>query len=305
MSYQVFQYFDANAALRPGLVVEGQHYDLEGPSLEDMLGAWEQAQVRLRDLARRIAKGERALRSLPAETLRFAPPVPLTATVYGAGANYRDHVEAVARTLNMKLMADPRSEGVPPWHFMKPGRATLAAHGESVAYPAHSRKLDWEAELAVIIGRAATHVTVDSALDYVAGYSCANDLSARDTFIRAKVDASSPFRFDWIGQKCFRGSCPLGPVLTPAEFIESPEHLSIKLWVDDELKQNSSTSNHIYGVAEQIAHLSTRVDLFPGDVILTGTPAGTGIESGKFLTGGENIRVEIEGLGALETKITK
>ena len=155
----------------------------------------------------------------------------------------------------------------------------------------------------MVIVRRASAVDVASALDHVAGYMCANDLSARDHLVREKVDATSPFRFDWIGHKCFNGSCPLGPVFTPAEFVGSPEHLDIKLWLNGEIRQDSNTSNHLYGVAEQIAHLSERLELYPGDVILTGTPAGVGMESGTFLKRGDVMKVWIAGPGELETRI--
>jgi 2-keto-4-pentenoate hydratase/2-oxohepta-3-ene-1,7-dioic acid hydratase in catechol pathway len=146
-------------------------------------------------------------------------------------------------------------------------------------------------------------VTAETALDHVAGYMCANDLSARDHFVRDQADPSSPFRYDWIGHKSFNGSCPLGPVFTPAEFVGSPENLDIKLWVNGEIRQDSNTRNHLYNVAEQIAHLSARTDLYPGDVILTGTPAGVGMERGIFLKRGDVTKVWIDGLGELETRI--
>lgn len=169
--------------------------------------------------------------------------------------------------------------------------------------PADTAKLDWEAELAVIIGRKAEQVSIEEALDYVAGYACANDLSARDHLNRQAVDASSPFKFDWIGHKCFTGACPIGPFITPAEFVNTPENLGIKLWLNDEIKQDSNTNNHLYSVAEQISYLSKRLSLLPGDILLTGTPAGVGMESGVFLQRGDVMRVWIEGLGELETRI--
>jgi 2-keto-4-pentenoate hydratase/2-oxohepta-3-ene-1,7-dioic acid hydratase in catechol pathway len=106
-----------------------------------------------------------------------------------------------------------------------------------------------------------------------------------------------------VGHKCFNGSCPLGPVFTPAQFVSSPEDLAIRLWLNGELRQDSNTRNHLYTVADQIAHLSERVDLLPGDILLTGTPAGVGMETGTFLKRGDVMRVSIDGLGELETRI--
>jgi 2-keto-4-pentenoate hydratase/2-oxohepta-3-ene-1,7-dioic acid hydratase in catechol pathway len=95
----------------------------------------------------------------------------------------------------------------------------------------------------------------------------------------------------------------MGPWITPAEFVGSPENLGIRLWLNDELKQDSNTSNHMYGVADQISYLSHRLDLLPGDILLTGTPAGVGMESGVFLKRGDVVKVGIHGLGVLETRI--
>lgn len=314
MKYQLFTYADKYGAAGAGIAVNQQLFSLKGiamgsllagKSVLDLLEDWDSAHQWLQAVARDIAAsdGKYAAFALDADTLAFLPPVPQPGAVYCAGANYRDHVEAMGRALDQKLSLDPKADGVPPWHFLKAGKGTLSAHREVVPFPAHTAMLDWEAELAVVIGRRASKVSVDDALGHVAGYACSNDLSARDNFRRDQVDQSSPFRFDWIGHKSFNGSCPLGPFLTPAAFVESPERLDIKLWLNGELKQDSNTRNHLYGVAEQISYLSQRVDLYPGDIILTGTPAGVGMEGGTFLKPGDVMHVWIEGLGELETTV--
>ena len=104
--------------------------------------------------------------------------------IYAAGANYRDHVEAMGRAFNMKLVLDPKAEGVDPWHFIKAGRGTLSGHRDRIAFPGHTKKLDWEAELAVVIGLRASGVSVADALDCVAGYTCANDVTAMELLHR-------------------------------------------------------------------------------------------------------------------------
>jgi len=312
MKYQLFSFQDAQGEALPGIAVDGRLYDLRGAlgeakghwaSIDDMLEHWEQASSVLRALATDMGAEPDSFNHCVLHEPVFLPPLTRCGVVYAAGANYRDHVEAMARAMDMNLVTDPKAQGIDPWHFIKAGQATLAAHQQDVAMPAHTAKLDWEAELAVVIGRRASEVAREEALDYVAGYSCANDLSARDNLKREAVDASSPFRFDWIGHKCFRGSCPVGPFITPAEFVGSPEDLDIKLWLNNELKQDSNTNNHLYSVADQISYLSHRLDLLPGDILLTGTPAGVGMESGVFLQRGDVMRVWIEGLGELETRI--
>ncbi|HLU19372.1 MAG TPA: fumarylacetoacetate hydrolase family protein [Pusillimonas sp.] len=312
MKYQLFTYLGADGEARPGMAVDGGLYDLPAVlgvhatrwrSVDDMLADWAQARQRLAALATELAEESTRPAGAAISNPTYLPPLTRCGVVYAAGANYRDHVEAMARAMNMKLVTDPKAEGIAPWHFIKAGQATLSAHQQNVCMPADTAKLDWEAELAVIIGKKAEKVEIEDALDYVAGYSCANDLSARDHLNRQAVDASSPFKFDWIGHKCFTGACPLGPFITPAEFVDTPENLGIKLWLNDEIKQNSNTNNHLYSVAEQISYLSKRLSLLPGDILLTGTPAGVGMESGVFLQRGDVMRVWIEGLGELETRI--
>lgn len=312
MNYQLFSFYAGNGAPTAGLLVANQGYNLANlsteprlHSLDHVLAAWDESTPALSALALQIAATPQryADLALDMKAIRFAPLLAQPGTIYGAGANYRDHVEAMGKALNMKLSLDPKSEGIPPWHFIKAGRGTLAAHEQLIEFPQATTMLDWEAELAVIIGRRANKVGADEALNYVAGYSCANDLSARDHLKRSQVDESSPFRFDWIGHKSFNGSCPVGPFLTPAEFIGSPENLGIKLWRNGQLQQDSNTSNHLYSVADQIAYISQRIELFPGDVLLTGTPAGVGMETQTFIQRGDVFSVWIEGLGTLENKI--
>jgi 2-keto-4-pentenoate hydratase/2-oxohepta-3-ene-1,7-dioic acid hydratase in catechol pathway len=316
VKYQLFTHGSADAPCT-GIVIGDAWLDLAGAarragqpefdraSIEDLLQCWDESQPELRRLVDRVTQDKEAFSAFRLDPAQLALRSPLTrpGAIYGAGANYRDHVEAMSRAFNMKLVVDPRAEGIPPWHFLKSGRANLSGHRGEVPFPARTQRLDWEAELAVVIGQRGSSIAVDSALDHVAGYMCANDLSARDHLVREKVDDTSPFRFDWIGHKCFNGSCPLGPVFTPAEFVGSPEELDIKLWLNGELRQDSNTRNHLYSVAEQIAFLSERLELYPGDVILTGTPAGVGMETGTFLKRGDVMKVWIRGLGELETRI--
>jgi 2-keto-4-pentenoate hydratase/2-oxohepta-3-ene-1,7-dioic acid hydratase in catechol pathway len=172
--------------------------------------------------------------------------------------------------------------------------------GAEIRLPAFSETVDWEIELAAVIGRTASHVSVASALDYVAGYTIANDLSARDAALRVKNPPSSPFRYDWVAHKSFDGSCPIGPWIIPAEDIGDPHKLGLKLWVDGELMQDSNTNQMVFDVAEQVAAISSRVTLHPGDLILTGTPAGVGMPRGVFLKPGQTVELWIEKIGELK-----
>ena len=159
--------------------------------------------------------------------------------------------------------------------------------------------MDWEAEIGIVIGREARQVSELDAMDFVAGFTIVNDLSARDHTKRHDV----PFLFDWIGQKCFDTGCPMGPWITPKSAIEDPHNLGIKLMVNDEVKQDSSSKEMIFKCEHQIAYLSQHITLYPGDVIATGTPAGCGMPHGVFLKPGDIVTIEIDGLGVLSNPV--
>ena len=171
--------------------------------------------------------------------------------------------------------------------------------------PSYAHNIDWEIELVAVIGKPARNVSIERALDYVAGYTVGNDLSVRDRAFmkRPNVPDGSLFKTDFLGMKGFDRSCPIGPWIVPARALREPQTLAMKLWVDDELKQDSSTSQMIFSAAEQISHLSTYATLLPGDLVMTGTPAGTGAESDVFLKPGQTIRAWIEHIGELRTRI--
>ncbi len=154
-----------------------------------------------------------------------------------------------------------------------------------------------------MIGRTAKNVPLDKALDYVAGYTIANELSARDLGKRMQLPDSSPFKWDWVGQKCFDDACPIGPWIVPADDIKDPQKLGIKLWVNDVIKQDSNTKDMIFTLAEQIEQLSSRITLYPGDIVLTGTPAGVGAARREFLKPGDTTKVWVENVGTLTNKM--
>ena len=206
-------------------------------------------------------------------------------------------------SVHTKLMeADPHTQGLKAWHFIKASRA-LADPGATVKISGVSDQVDWEVELVAVIGRAAKNVPEDKALDYVAGYTAANDLSARDRGRRANISDTSPFKADWTKHKTFDGSCPLGPWIVPASDIGDPQNLGLKLWVNDVLKQDSNSKDMIFNLAEQIAQLSSGMTLHPGDLVLTGTPAGVGSARGEFLKPGDVVKIWIEKIGTLSNKM--
>jgi 2-keto-4-pentenoate hydratase/2-oxohepta-3-ene-1,7-dioic acid hydratase in catechol pathway len=288
------QYRFDDASIGVGLVDGEKIYDLkanDGPavaSLADAYADWD-------GFSRRLAAMQRS-RSIPVESVQLLAPSLTPSAIYCAGINYQDHIDNVYRQQKMPPERNLRELALPPWHFIKTGN-TLRPHGATIELP--TDHIDWEIELAAIIGRTARNVSVDDALSYVAGYTVAIDLSARDRVMRPAVAVGSPFRFDWVAQKSFEGSCPLGPWLTPADQIGDPQDLHMQLSVNGRVRQDASTSQMIYSTAEQIAHLSTIISLSPGDVVLTGTPAGTGFETDEFLRSGDIITAHIDGIGSL------
>lgn len=229
--------------------------------------------------------------------IQLLAPILYPGQIWAAGANYQDHIGEMADSEFTAVNA--KAIGGRPWHYSKTSRSAVIGHGSVYPLPAYSKMVDWEIELAVVIGRMASRVSADEALNYVAGYTIANDLSARDYVVRDGIDESSPFRYDWLSQKGFDGACPMGPWIIPAQQIVDPQALDLKLWVDDELMQDSNTKHMIFSIAEQIEEISARTTMHPGDVVMTGAPAGVGMGRGIFLRSGQNVKLFIENIGEL------
>jgi 2-keto-4-pentenoate hydratase/2-oxohepta-3-ene-1,7-dioic acid hydratase in catechol pathway len=286
---QLLNFSMGNTAPRAGLLSGNHVFEAPRPTVQELL----------EDISSLKTKGN----GVPLAEVKLHAPLLYPGTIYCAGANYADHVAEMARAQNMPPPVDPRTLGLKPWFFIKPPRGCVVGPLAQVARPRGCQKLDWEAELVAVIGKAAREVSVENALDYVAGYTCANDLSARDLGRRAQLPPTNPFHWDWTAHKGFEGSCPLGPWITPAREVPDPQRLAIRLWVNGVIKQDSNTSQMIFSVADQISHLSSITTLYPGDIILTGTPAGVGTGRNEFLQPGDHVEVEIEGLGRLENWI--
>ena len=222
----------------------------------------------------------------------FMPPVTAPGKIVCIGANYHDHIAE---------MAIPMAPTY-PYSFMKPANNTLRGSGAIVSVPANVSMMDWEAELAVIIGITCRNVKADAALSVVAGYANFNDLSARDWL------ASRPgVGVDWVRHKAFDGFAPMGPYLLPARFGGDPQAMRVQLRVNGVVMQDSSTEQMVFGVSPIIEHLSSIMTLYPGDIIATGTPAGVGHgqKPPKFLKPGDKIRMQVGQLGELVTHISE
>jgi 2-keto-4-pentenoate hydratase/2-oxohepta-3-ene-1,7-dioic acid hydratase in catechol pathway len=266
----------------------------------DILADWKAAAPRLAAAAAKAGKSR--IQGQPLSRLRLLAPVLWPAAIFCAGANYADHVAEMNKAQGRPPEPDPHTLGLRSWHFIKASRS-LVGPGATIKISDYSKMMDWEIELAAVIGRKAKNVTEKNALAYVAGYTIANDLSARDRSRRPNVPDASPFKWDWTKQKSFDGACPLGPWIVPASDIGDPQNLGLKLWVNGVLKQDSNTSGMIFNLAEQIEELSAGMTLYPGDIILTGTPAGVGAGRGEFLQAGDVVRLWIENIGEIENRM--
>lgn len=236
------------------------------------------------------------------DSITLAAPLLYPGTFFCAGANYWDHLHEMSELIRQMTGKPPHVEkAAEPWFFIKTSAGSIVGPEADVRLPSFSNSVDWEAELGVVIGRPTRNIAEADALNAVAGYVIVNDLSARDLMKRE----GSPFVYDWIGQKCFADAAPMGPWLTPAAAVPNPENLAIRLSVNGTMKQESNTSQMVHSIREQITYLSRHVELQPGDVIATGTPAGVGMPKGEFLKAGDEVVVEIEGLGRLKNRMVE
>ncbi|WP_148571356.1 fumarylacetoacetate hydrolase family protein [Nocardioides caldifontis] len=219
---------------------------------------------------------------VPVAELELLAPVPRPAKIICVGLNYRDHALETGKPIPTE-----------PVLFAKFANSVVG-DGARVAIPEVTEEVDWEAELGVVVGRVASRVTVEEALDHVAGYTCLNDLSARDLQRRGG---------QWTRGKAIDAFLPMGPVLVTADEVGAPDDLKVRCTVNDDVVQDSSTSQMVFGVAELVSTISQTITLEPGDVIATGTPPGVGMAMSppRFLRPGDVVTVEIEGLGRLTT----
>ena len=306
--FRLLSYLSKNGYPRAGLLVQDHVYDLKGTldaagfadarhgdSVLSALKAWNSIRPEIDNVVTAIVAGANdTLRSLgrPLGEVELLAPVLYPGVLYCAGANYHDHVIEMTGK-------EPPKNNKEPFFFLKTVEGTIIGPGRKIRLPPFSSKVDWEAEIAMVIGRIAKNVPADRAMAYVAGFTIMNDLSARDLTKRNDV----PFVFDWIGQKCFDTAAPMGPWITPTDAIADLDKMAIKLWVNGDLKQDSSSGQLIFKFQDLIAYLSRHVTLNPGDVIATGTPAGCGMPRGEFLKPGDDVRIGITGLGELNNPV--
>jgi acylpyruvate hydrolase len=230
----------------------------------------------LRELGRRA--GEASERLALADVALHAP-VTDPQKIVCLGLNYRDHAEETGQPIPT----------APMW-FAKFANSLLGSGGEILLPAAHPEHVDYEAELALVIGRPAKNVSAESALSHIAGAMPFNDVSARD------LQMQNPL---WTSGKAIDTFAPCGPALVTLDEIDDLGALGLRTRVNGEVLQEGTTANLIFGPAEVLAWLSRTITLLPGDIIATGTPAGVGAAQGRFLRDGDTVEVEVDGLGAV------
>ncbi|TAK52555.1 MAG: FAA hydrolase family protein [Gammaproteobacteria bacterium] len=263
---------------------------LPSDDVKQLLTIWPAAFPQLQGAAAICASGKLpGTIAIPRAVARLDVPIRFPNKLLGVGGNYADHLTEMG-------MLPKRIE--PMAIFTRPPTTTMVGPGKTVVMPRKHKQLDWEIELAVVIGAHMSHVSPGEAMAGVAGYTVGIDLSVRDLARQADV----PFR-DVFRAKCQDTMCPVGPVVRPAVFVPNPHELTMKLTVNGVLRQHASTGEMLYRIEEQLSIISEVVRLEPGDVVLTGTPFGSGVHHGFFLKPGDRITAEIERVGTLQVEV--
>ena len=226
----------------------------------------------------------------------FKPPVYYPRKLLCVAGNYVAHIEEGGGKLQPEHTQAP-------WLFCVPPTSVMIGHGEKIQLLPQAQKIDYEGELAVVIGREAKSIAAKDAADYIVGYTIYNDVSERTPFMIEHVEEKRQLSF-WY-TKSFDTFGPNGPFITTADEIADPQDLTIRVNVNGEERQNCSTSQMIFSVYELVEFLTSFLTLEPGDIIATGTPAGVGSATGFFLKGGDTVQISIDGLGALENSVVQ
>jgi len=254
---------------------------------KDFIASGPSAVEKAEQLIEKASKKDMTNASLPVNQVTLLAPIAFPPKIICLGLNYQDHVSETRAQIPDE-----------PVIFMKP-HTTIIGPNEKIIKPSFVKKLDYEAELAMVIGRKAKNIPVSEAASRIFGYTILNDVSARDIQFKDK---------QWTRGKGFDTFAPIGPCITTTNQLRDVSYLSIRTWVNDELRQDSTTKNMIFNVYEIVHQLSRVMTLEPCDVIATGTPAGVGFAMKphpKFLQAGDTVRIEVEKIGVLENTIVE
>jgi 2-keto-4-pentenoate hydratase/2-oxohepta-3-ene-1,7-dioic acid hydratase in catechol pathway len=250
---------------------------------DDMIEFLAAGQDALDELQHLIESGRNRI---PIDAVTLRAPIPKPGKFLGVGLNYQDHIDETER-----------EKPEYPTFFTKQSTCVIG-HNQFIQRPVVSDKLDYEGELAMVIGKRCKHVPLENAAEVIAGYTIVNDVSVRDWQIRSPT---------WTLGKSFDTHGPMGPYLVTSNAIGNPHDLDIKTWVDDDLRQSSNTRFMIFNCYEIIAYLTQAMTLEPGDVISTGTPAGVGVKMRPrgYLKPDQTVRISIEKIGILSNSVVQ
>ena len=233
----------------------------------------------------------------PLKSVRLRAPVPYPGAIYCLAGNYQDHIEEGGKKMAVQDTETPRV-------FMKPPATTVIGPGDRILIPPVARAIDWEGELAVVMGRKTKGVTADRALRYVAGYTVMNDVSERRLLIKKRTKARPrDLWFDWLNGKWLDTSAPQGPWLVTRDEIPDPQVLEISTYINGVRRQHNNTAQMLCPVSQIIEYISAFLTLHPGDLISTGTVSGVGATTGDFLKPGDRVEIGISHIGVLYNRV--
>jgi 2-keto-4-pentenoate hydratase/2-oxohepta-3-ene-1,7-dioic acid hydratase in catechol pathway len=242
----------------------------------------------------------------PVENVKLLAPISRPGKLLALAGNYGEHIKEASLKRGFKLgLSDAQKQTTVPRPFLKPSTAIIGPD-DKIPWPAYSEQIDYELELAIVIGKKAKCIEAKEAIGCVAGYTIANDVSARSvTFKNGRAERPWDDFYDWLAGKWADGFCPTGPYLVTADEIADVQNLNMELKVNNETRQKANTNQMIYPVADVVSFLSFITTLEPGDMILTGTPAGVAVATGRFLQSGDTIECRIENLGVLKNTLSQ
>ncbi len=293
----------------PGILVDNQVVNLskirkapvDTTSTMALLEKWATSNRWLRKVATEVAAGKHKAACKPRSRTSLLPPLMYPGNIFCIASNYVAHRAEMG---NKAPMPDKKINA--PVFFLKTPRQVVVGEGAKINLPRTSTAIDWESEVAVVIGKPAFWVKKKDAFKYVAGFTILNDMSVRGpSAAQVKTPQDEAFRRDRFRRKNWDGSTPMGPWITPKEFVKDIYDQRIQLWLNGEQMQDGLSGDMWYKIEEQIAYLSQHLTLAPGDVITTGTPAGVGKGRGIFLKAGDKIVTTIGELGTLKTSFVK
>ncbi len=230
-------------------------------------------------------------------SVRLRAPVPHPRAIYCLAGNYQDHIEEGGKRMEIQDKETPRV-------FMKPPATTVIGPGDRILIPPIARSIDWEGELAVVMGLKTKGVKASRALRYVAGYTVMNDVSERNLLIKKRTEnRERDLWFDWLNGKWLDTAGPQGPWIVTKDEIPDPQVLDISTYINGERRQHNNTGQMLYRVTQIIEYISAFLTLQPGDLISTGTVSGVGATTGEFLKPGDRVEIEISGIGTLRNKV--